>query len=497
MTVSNYSHRHSPLLATSILLAVCCSIVAYALVTSEDTLHWFLIPVLVSGLLIGRNAVAWALGQIDLYDPAALLSIVGFHFFFLAPILLICWGYRTRYVPALPDDFRPWVGGMAILNVLGLLLYRFLLRRYSRPKPASTVWLLNYRRFRELAILLLCMSAALQVWIFSSFGGIVEYMDARYVRGSFDNLGLVLAVSESFPIVAMMWFSRAMRRANNRSGLLLLAGFIAFVGLQVVFAVLWAAGLVHFFNRRLSRTTVFCGGLLGLAFMYGYGFYKDYGRRSVEMLTSAEEFEAKSARSHRTLEQTLIGDFSRTDIQAIILARTLDNNWGVQPAWGATYVGALALAVPRTLWEQRPPGKTRYLTELEYGPGSYVPGYSGSSHVAGLSGEAMINFGPAAVPLSLAVLAFVVGKLRSAFAGWHDLDVRRALLPCLVCAAPIVLVGDADNVIVFLVRSLMIPALLVCATATRVPVTVEKPVLPTANNGPGWLDTHTLGTPAR
>ena len=102
---------------------VCIWIVIGFVVASHQLLHWFVIPVLFCGILIVIDAVDWFRGQLDIFDPVGIIGLIGFHFFFLAPLIHVYWDYWMRLVIP-PPNWRDWLGGMAFLNFLGLLAYR-------------------------------------------------------------------------------------------------------------------------------------------------------------------------------------------------------------------------------------------------------------------------------------------------------------------------------------------------------------------------------------
>src|SRR5258708_32923906 len=91
-------------------LTGCCFLLA-----SEQTAHWFLIPVLCCGIVIGCDAVDWFRGRLSLFDPAGIIGLLGVHFFFLAPLLHVTWDSWMRYIDP-PLDWRELLGCIANLN---------------------------------------------------------------------------------------------------------------------------------------------------------------------------------------------------------------------------------------------------------------------------------------------------------------------------------------------------------------------------------------------
>jgi hypothetical protein len=80
--------------------------------------------------------------------------------------------------------------------------------------------------------------------------------------------------------------------------------------------------------------------------------------------------------------------------------------------------------------------------------------------VYGLAGEALINFGPLAVPASYVVLGWLVRRVRRFAYELPDKDTRVLLLPLLVNLCVAMVVSDADNLLFFIAQNGMMPLLL-------------------------------------
>jgi hypothetical protein len=421
----------------------------------------------------------------DILDPVGLLGVVGTHFFFFAPLLQICVDYRTLYGTDLPDDYRPWLGGMAVINSIGLLLYRRFRSHTFQPFASARIYSVDYGRFSLLALVVGSISLLLHLSILARFGGVSGFVDAVGSRTGLDGLGLVLIFTETFPIVTFMWVSLSLARRGQRSWIVLGTAYAAFLVLvflfsglrgsrgNTVYAAVWGAGIIHFYNRRLNRSIVGAGVAVLVAFMYAYGFYKDFGKNALAMFQSTEHWAEGAARSARTPELLLLGDFGRSDVQALILYRLMDENREIPLAWGRTYLAAAALAIPQSLWPERPAGKTKYLTDLEFGVGTYQPGSHRTSHVAGVTGEAMLNFGWIAGAGGLALLGIAVRAVRKCTFSWTECDSRRLVLPYLICLLPMCLLFDSDNLVFECARNLLVPGALILASSrySRVRIT--------------------------
>src|SRR5439155_24253388 len=120
---------------SAVLACLIVTLISVAFYLSSDQFsHWFLIPVAICGVLVGTDAIAWLRGRLGLYDPAGIIGLFGFHFFFLAPLLHVKWDLWIREVNP-PADWRDWLGYMATLNVIGLLCYRLCYRAFKARRP--------------------------------------------------------------------------------------------------------------------------------------------------------------------------------------------------------------------------------------------------------------------------------------------------------------------------------------------------------------------------
>jgi hypothetical protein len=459
-----------------VAVAVCSTVTVAFCAVEPQIRHWFALPVTACGILLAVDAVPWLRGKCDRFDPVGIVGLLGVHFFFLAPLLHVYWNYWLRYVIP-PSDWRPWLGGMAILNVVGLLVYRAIVSRsvHQRPSPRpAAVWRIDKTRFFTVGLLLVTVSVVLQAWVYASSGGITGYIEiAGGGSRPFAGMGWVFIISESAPIVALMVLvvaterSRVIRRPWAIA--IILVSFVILVMLfgglrgsrsNTVWAVFWAAGMIHYRIRPLSRSAIAIG-LVGLcAFMYFYGFYKSASTDAqFAMISRADRLDLE-AKTGRTLETLVLGDLARSDVQAFELYRLTAARDTYALAWGRTYLGALALLVPATVWPSRPSTKVQEGTNLLYGADTYASGAISASNVYGVAGELMLNFGPIAIPLGFAVLGLWVATISKALRSWAPEDGRWLIAPILVNLCFVIIVSDLDNVLVFVLKSLSIPLIL-------------------------------------
>ena len=451
------------------------------LVQSDQFRHWFLIPISFCGILIGPDAVGWFRGRFSTFDPAGLIGVLGFHFFFVAPLLHVAWGYWIGDV-APPPDWRDWLGFMALLNVIGLGLYQIGRRiPLSQKTAAAKIWYLDSQIFNWLVPLSIAVSLCAQVWVYRQFGGITGYMQARMDNPrAFEGMGWIFMISESAPILAAFFIIvRAGRTGNvtwKKVSIALAALFLMqmiFGGLrgsrsETVLLLFWVVGCVHLINRPIPRKFIFLGCAFLSVFLYLYGFYKNMGvEASRAFSASSDERDEMEESTGRTWKMLVLNDLGRSDVQAFILFRLKNDPDDFAYANGRTYLGSLSLLVPHWVSSKRPETIEKEGTEIQTGTGGYFHDISWSSRVYGLAGESMLNFGSASVPLVYGLYGLFVGWFRRFLQSLSPNDARLLLIPFGVYMCVSAVSADSDNLTYGLVKNGLVPFLVVFLCAVR------------------------------
>jgi hypothetical protein len=479
--------RHE--LSSVVIAAYGCSLIVLGfLLSSERFAHWFVLPVWLCGVVIATDAVEWLRGRINLFDPLGIVGLLGVHFFFLAPLLHVSWDIWMLYVEP-PKDWRGWLGGMALLNVIGLLLYRvaraWVLRVRVRERRRAS-WHIQPRVFYSLALFMILVAFVLQMRVYMSFGGLSSYIEAAtsldYADSRVDNtgamrgMGFIFIFSESLPIVAMMLFAVYARGRPGRLQswpvlcLVLVAYFVVsmlFGGLRgsrstTIWALFWAVGIIHLWIRPMPRKLIYLGLIWLVLFMYVYGIFKEGGVEGLQarFLGVETSVDYEQAHQKRGLRQMLLGDLGRSDVHALLLQRMVHPRSDYQYAWGRTYVAAGLTLVPRQLIE-RPPTKELEGTDALFGRGSFATGEWVASNVYGLTGEAMLNFGPLLAPFSFIVLGLSVGLVKRGLLALEPWDARLLLMPFLINLTLMWLSSDFNNMIFNAIKGGAIPLMLI------------------------------------
>lgn len=456
----------------SVSLMIVYAVVLLFLVLEPKVCHWFLIPVSLCGTIIGSDAVKWFRKKESIFDIEGITGIIGMHFFFLAPLLHVYLDYWMKTIDR-PADWRDWMGGMAVINSLGLTVYMYLKNMVGRRIAAAhTFYRLKPGVFHPAVLSLLIISLLLQLWVFIKQGGLLGYMMAfAKNEGSFEGMGWIFMISESFPILFLLYavFLMKEKGISNRGliYLLLLIFFILkliFGGLRgsrsnTIWGLFWAVGIIDLWLKKFSRRSFIFFAVFILAFMYIYGFYKQGGLEAARIFSEDKSRARFEQTYNRSFEAVLLGDFARSDVQAYLLYRLSNNSNDYAYAYGRTYLGALSLMVPKSIWNDRPLTKVKEGTEIQGG--------IGGTRIYGLSGEAMLNFGPPAVLLLLAVFGMVVGAIKRFSDNIEHNDLRVVLIPFLINLSFLILGSDSDNVVFFLIKQGFLPVMLVFLTTRK------------------------------
>jgi len=444
----------------------------------EDSRHWFLLPLLLCGTMIGGDVIAWARGKVDLFDPLGILGIFAWKTYFWAPLLHVALDEWGRTYPFPPDDWRPWLGWMAVLNFLGYAVYRVSAAYFSvsgRMENKATVWQVNPSRVFVVIFYAAIASVITQMVVYAKFGGLAGYIAAFEQRSeAFRGMAIVFAVSEACPILLFMGFIFLvrMRRSPPQWGVLSVALAVYFFlifffgGLrgsrsEILQSMFWAIGMIHSAARPVSRKFIIACIVAGVAFLYIYGFYKKHGREGfLAAIASHEE--------RRQLENQGMGEgpwYSRAlglTTPEYTLYEIFGPGRGFPYALGRTYLGAVARIIPLSVWPDRPEGLQLEAAMLFYGSAE-----KNTSLVWGLNGEALLNFGPLGVPLVFLLPGFVVGRLRRASAAWPRHDVRWLIFPFFVLICVTMLGADSTSLPYFVVKNGFMPVAVLYLGASR------------------------------
>lgn len=453
---------------------------------SRPVIHWFVLPVVGCGILAGVDIVRWLRGRLDLFDPKTIIACLAFYGFFLAPLLNVLWNTFGVGDLALLGDWRTWLGAMACLNALGLLAYRFAHNWAIRAaKPPRTAWEINRKRFYPLfAVALVCsaIGVASFLWQLQGISGLIEAYEDNQVafvgKGWLLVLAWPLAVLSFIIILFILTDRQRKTRRSLTFGMLLLSaigiGHFLILGwygsrAATVSALFWMAGLLHYRFRKFPAVMMAFGVISLIGFAYFYGFYKERGRAGFEVLRNPAMW-IKPSGYQRDLKYLLLGDLARADSNALILHNLVKDPGDYRYRWGFTYAGALSILIPRYFWPDRPYFRVDAGSEALWGKTAQDI----SSRLYGLSGEALLNFGPIGVAPIFGIYGALLGWYRRKLGLWHRLDARMLLAPFFTSLFVEALLCDSDVLVFFVATQGALISVFVFASSDALALRVTR-----------------------
>jgi hypothetical protein len=470
-------------------IGICAAILIPALILSSACRHWFVIPLLVCGVICCQDGLRLFEGNgRELFSPLPMLGVFGLYFFYLAPLLHVAFDYwfiGESFSPSgQPGDWRTWIGLMGAVNVVGLVLYQQIQRRLTASLSArrlKTNWVIDKGALRVWGPILLAVCFLLQAYIYYHFDGITGFIAAfnDRTRGSaqFQGLGWLMCIGESFPVMLLIFWAANSRKWGALKtvfvfpalfGLVLLFGGLRGSRSNSVYAMLFAAGIIHLTVRRLSWRTLALLAAAMIPFMYFYGFYKVSQETFLDATSSVDSLADEGQRTGRTFDSVLLGDLDRADVQAYMLYQLAGNSDDIEFAYGRTYTDAVLTFIPHALFPDRPPGKLKYGTDFFFGNGTYSPEGLVSTKIYGVAGEGMLNWGIPGAFMGFVAIGLMTGWAQSFARRLPPFDTRQFLLPIVAIMCVVALSNDFDNVIYVFARQAMMPFIMVWAGSRRI-----------------------------
>lgn len=422
------------------ILSICATVCLMAITLGgyEGAAHWFLVPLFCYGMFVGRDVAHWLLGSTDTFDPVSFFAILIYTRGFIATLLNVSTDTWLTYVEY-PNDWRPWVGGMAAISASGYVAMRvavYATRFLPRLAQKRTY---VFQGSRAVCALVICIAVSLtaELIVMIILGGVSGAVEAHQSRTETAGIGQLLMFSEPLPLLLVFaYVTYARRKTPPRLFaiciflclLFLITMFV--VGLRgsrsgVLLAMFVALGTIHFSLRRIPKRLILVSVIAGAAFIYFYGFYKHFGVSGIQRAVTSASARHEMAHSNRgegAWYVRLIGGGTNT----YTLYRICRPNSDYDYALGETYVGGLARLIPSFIWSDRPPGVMKSGTDMLYGPGTWPK--KETSLAWDLTGEAMLNFGPLAAAIVPVITGLLLGLLRRFMRSLATFDARRLLI---------------------------------------------------------------------
>lgn len=453
--------------------------------------HWFVMPLWICGILAGADIVAWIRGQLDNFDPRAMIGILAYHGCAVSPLLHMFHGNDafTPYFNSQIEDWGYWFGVMSGFNALGLVIFHLVqARTYRATRPLRTTWQVDDSRFLNVLLWAIAVSAVATAFIILRFGGLKRDSDFLQTGGdALVHTSWVLMLGDPLGLLIAMGVVRALSDPRRRKSIATIA--IVLVALAVaqflilglrgsrsalLYVLFMVAGMCHYRLGKIKVRWVLLGGVLMLAFVYYYAFFKRMGAQGFQALQSTEARLALEARTGITFTGILLGDLSRAEMQTFMLHRLYNHSDRYRLRYGQTYWRSALTVIPRAIWPDKPPGKEEAGTNLQYGEGTFRLNVSKSTRVYGLAGEAMLNFGTFGIPMMFAVYGWLVGWYRRKLSSLRADDARLFIVPMFSLALILTFFADSDNLIFGLLKNGTLPTLVVVLGSVRAATALRR-----------------------
>ena len=418
-----------------------------------------------------------------------ILGLLGLHFFWFSALLVPAIGTQPFPLSGVKTlDYRPWLGILGILNTLGIFLYQSISNWYiNRPyRGPVKVRRASSTRMAWVLALAIIVGFIAQAYVLSVTGFHVKSKwadDNEFAQG----LGIPTVLRASLPVILMFAFTCLHLRTNkiNRRTVLAAAGVLSLLTLfalvingltgnrgVTVFTAFWIACIIHYYWRPFRKREVVVLILCGLLFMFTYLFYKQYGVLGLKtFLTQGHQAAQATGRDRvdRSFESMLVGDLSRTHLQAYAVFVLYDKPYPYELRYGSTVFGDVQTVLPRWLYPNKYniggySGKHEAGTDLIRGTGKFDPTtvMGREPRTWGLGGIAMLNFGIYSVPFAYAFFGLVVGWVQRTVNRWQTMgDIRLLFGPMMFLFIIVMLTMDTMVLTLFGLRYWVYPLIIV------------------------------------
>lgn len=464
---------------------------------SGHSFSWITISLFVANAaLVFQHGVKWLQGKMDTFDPLGMLGIFGIVFFLISPAFQIAHDFWP-FIPSLSQS-TTWVNIWAAMNLGGIIIYLCVVQSRGAQPRQVTLWEFDRHRLKIVVALALAFCFAMQVYVYMQFGGISGFIAAFTQRQQLDlgmsdhdplqGFGVPTVLAESFKYVfamAVIYWAKGKPFAKKWWFLasIMLVFFVVFMifgGLRgsrsnTVFSLIFAAGMYHYWIRPLKIRTVILGILFIAVFLNVYYWYKIAGTNGLQALVNPE-FRQSYVTARQDAELYILSrDLGRMDIQTLAMREY--NRQKLPYFFGATYATSIFTVIPTALLPVKPNYVLEAKSNIIFGRGRYVAGDPRETTIVlGLIGEAFVNFSYLGILAAFGLLGWGVRMIRKLIYGLAATDVRRLLLPAL-CLLPLqILITDSGVVVMLIVRSLLIPLIVVLLSVKRKRVRLNSPI---------------------
>ncbi len=461
--------RLNTLIQTSVI-----TIIFVLMFTYGYSASWFILPVTISFYVCLYHVLEY-IKRDDIFSVKGVVWCLFLYFFSVSPILHYINDY---YYHGFAIKLYTWDLYFSIwswLNLVGLLIYAKVISYTSNRKgsyhsiPYNSIDDLKLERVLYIGCIFLVLSSVMQYYVYAKFGGISGYILAKEIDGvdAFKGMGLMVLVSESFPIIFATIIVVLFRKKGVKSNHIIYCSIFIFLIVKIIFGGLagsrsniiwglfWFAGMIHIFVKPFSKKQLTLALIFLMAFMAIYGVYKKHRSSFSEAITSSGISDNNYYNSTNPFVAILLTDFSRADIQSYeIFSQSVGAYSNLR--LGETYLNSINRIIPIGRDYFSFDSKTQAGTEIIFhSEGDY------STRLYGLVGEFMLNFPYHLYPIVFFPFALLVIYIDNFRKRKKDDDTTLLIYPFFVNLCIILLIADSDNVLYFILKNGFIPIIFI------------------------------------
>lgn len=455
------------------------------LILSSDLLKWDLIFITtLSGALALSDPIDAALGRRDLLSPRVVVGILIFNAVYISPNMHMALDVFPKFIP-IPNNMEKAFIDLAVIQLVGVSIYFTITHVFGKDNLVETNYIppfapeaLSLNRLRNLIVAFGLVSFISFGYLVMKSGGLIGWINVQLnYRTELESPGWLLVIGSSFPTLFFAAYAVSLKIKSSHftkfqiniriviSLTLLIAVIFVTSGLRgsranVVWPALAGVIIVHLLFFRIRGLWIVLLAILALFFAGVYDVYKKAGTEGISQLQTGglEESDSYSELGFGP-QALLLGDFSRTAVQAVILDHWYNDSFELY--LGRTYIGDALSFVPGAGSSSNFPNKQYASTDIIYGQGSAEGREQLSSRIYGLQGEAIINFGAVGAIVVFAPYAFLMNSVEKVYGRARKTgSVHAGLFVAFVIPIIILLfLSDMDNVWNNLLSKAMFPLL--------------------------------------
>jgi hypothetical protein len=367
-----------------------------------------ILPIIIMAIILSPCLVDWLTGTADFFDPSSLVTVLLFQFMVISPFVNFV---VDRYNMPMENTrvLLARTTTMCAITLIAFIIGRSLsLGERICSRPLTFFRETNISIARSIAVVSIIVGLLATVWlrfVVTARGGTWA---TRFSATT--GLGYIVTFKQFLPIGLMLLAAVSVQRYQNRlreygyasrtasfmaitAISLLLILQVALKGSRglIIMYIFWVLGFVHFSLKKMKLVYFIIPIILAIPLLHIYSLYKSFGIEAFQDYFIPARRAAMEEASNRRMTSVITGDLGRMSVW--MFANQEISSGRFEHTLGKTYIEGSVAFVPRAIWPGRPHGMAETITDMVSGKGAYAAKREKTARVAGLIGEAYINFG--------------------------------------------------------------------------------------------------------